>query len=151
MVTTQKTYSPKASEVIPAWRLVDADGQTLGRLASEVAGYLRGKHQPTFAEHLDMGDYVVVINAARVRITGNKPQDRMYYRHSMHPGGFKSQSLGEVLAKHPDRLFKNTVRGMLPHNALGRKMLRKLKVYGGPDHPHEAQLRASARRQEQAS
>src|SRR5438094_6532264 len=125
MVTTQKTYSPKASQITHAWRLVDADGQTLGRLASQVAGYLRGKHQPTFAEHLDMGDYVVVINAARVRITGNKKRDRFYYRHSMYPGGLKSTSLGEVLAKHPDRLLKNTVRGMLPHNALGRKMLRK--------------------------
>ena len=151
MVTTQKTYSPKASEVTHAWRLVDANGQTLGRLASEVAGYLRGKHQPGFAEHLDVGDYVVVINAAKVRITGNKERDRLYYRHSNYPGGFKSIPLGEVLARHPDRLFKNTVRGMLPHNTLGRKMLRKLKVYGGPDHPHDAQLRASAKRQEQTS
>jgi len=151
MVTTQKTYSPKASEIVHAWRLVDASGQTLGRLASEVAGYLRGKHQPTFAEHLDVGDYVVLINAARVRVTGNKARDRLYYRHSNYPGGFKSIALGDVLARHPDRLLKNTIRGMLPHNALGRKMLRKLKVYGGPDHPHEAQLRASARREEQAS
>ncbi|SRR6266508_572035 len=149
MGTNQKTYSPKASEVTHAWRLVDANGQTLGRLASMIAGYLRGKHQPTFAEHMDMGDYVVVINASLVRVTGNKARDRLYYRHSMYPGGFKSVALGEVLARHPDRLLKNTVRGMLPHNALGRKMLRKLKVYGGPNHPHEAQLRASAKLQEQ--
>src|SRR3954467_2013913 len=127
MVTTQKTYSPKASEITHAWRLVDASGQTLGRLASEVAGYLRGKHQPTFAEHLDVGDYVVLINAASVRVTGNKARDRLYYRHSNYPGGFKSIALGDVLARHPDRLLKNTIRGMLPHNALGRKMLRKLK------------------------
>jgi large subunit ribosomal protein L13 len=151
MVTTHKTYSPKASEVTRAWRLVDANGQTLGRLASEVAGYLRGKHQPTFAEHLDVGDYVVVINAARLRVTGNKARDRLYYRHSTYPGGFKSVALGELLERHPDRLLKNTVRGMLPRTALGRKMLRKLKVYGGPDHPHEAQLRASAKLQEQKS
>jgi large subunit ribosomal protein L13 len=151
MVTTHKTYSPKASEVTRAWRLVDANGQTLGRLASEVAGYLRGKHQPTFAEHLDVGDYVVVINAARLQVTGNKARDRLYYRHSMYPGGFKSVALGELLERHPDRLLKNTVRGMLPRTALGRKMLRKLKVYGGPDHPHEAQLRASAKLQEQKS
>ncbi len=151
MVTTHKTYSPKASEVTRAWRLVDANGQTLGRLASEVAGYLRGKHQPTFAEHLDVGDYVVVINAARLRVTGNKARDRLYYRHSTYPGGFKSVALGELLERHPDRLLKNTVRGMLPRTALGRKMLRKLKVYGGPDHPHEAQLRATAKLQEQKS
>jgi len=151
MVTTHKTYSPKASEVTRAWRLVDANGQTLGRLASEVAGYLRGKHQPTFAEHLDVGDYVVVINAARLRVTGNKARDRLYYRHSTYPGGFKSVALGELLERHPDRLLKNTVRGMLPRTALGRKMLRKLKVYSGPDHPHEAQLRASAKLQEQKS
>jgi len=151
MVTTHKTYSPKASEVTRAWRLVDANGQTLGRLASEVAGYLRGKHQPTFAEHLDVGDYVVVINAARLRVTGNKARDRLYYRHSTYPGGFKSVALGELLERHPDRLLKNTVRGMLPRTALGRKMLRKLKVYSGPDHPHEAQLRASAKLQEQTS
>jgi large subunit ribosomal protein L13 len=147
MANTQKTYTPKASEVTHAWRLVDANGQTLGRLASQVAGFLRGKHLPTFAEHMDMGDYVVVINASQVRVTGNKARDRLYYRHSTYPGGFKSVALGEVLAKHPDRLLKQTVKGMLPHNALGRKMLRKLKVYGGPQHPHEAQLRASQKQE----
>jgi large subunit ribosomal protein L13 len=151
MVTTHKTYSPKASEVTHAWRLVDANGQTLGRLASQVAGFLRGKHQPTFAEHLDVGDFVVVINAARLRVTGNKARDRLYYRHSTYPGGFKSVALGELLERHPDRLLKNTVRGMLPRTVLGRKMLRKLKVYSGPEHPHEAQLRASAKLQEQKS
>jgi large subunit ribosomal protein L13 len=144
---TQKTYSPKASEITRVWRLVDADGQTLGRLATQVAGFLRGKHRPTFAEHLDMGDYVVIVNASRIRVTGNKARDRLYYRHSNYPGGFKSVPLGEVLEKHPDRLLKRTVRGMLPHNALGRKMLRKLKVYAGPAHPHEAQFRASEKLQ----
>ncbi len=148
MANTQKTYSPKASEVTHAWRLVDADGQTLGRLASQVAGFLRGKHRPVFAEHMDMGDYVVIVNASRIRVSGNKARDRFYYRHSTYPGGLKAVALGEVLEKHPDRLIKHTVKGMLPHNALGRKMLRKLKVYAGPTHPHEAQFRASERAQE---
>src|SRR5919198_694948 len=149
---TQKTYTPRASEITRAWRLVDADGQVLGRLATQLAGLLRGKHRPTFAEHLDVGDYVIVVNAARVRLTGNKARDRLYYRHSNYPGGLKSVSLGEMLERHPDRVIKHAVRGMLPHNALGRKMLRKLKVYAGPDHPHAAQLRATEKqRQKQES
>jgi large subunit ribosomal protein L13 len=142
MPTTQRTYSPKASEVTHAWRLVDAEGQTLGRLATQVAGFLRGKHLATFAEHMDLGDFVVIVNASRIRVTGNKAQQRMYYRHSNYPGGLKSVALGELLARHPERVLKHTVRGMLPHNALGRKMLRKLKVYSGPEHPHAAQFRA---------
>jgi large subunit ribosomal protein L13 len=146
MAMTQKTYSPKAGEIVRAWRLVDAEGETLGRLATRIAGYLRGKHLPTFAEHMDVGDFVVVINAERIRLTGNKARDRFYYRHSMYPGGLKSVALGEVLARHPERVIKHTVRGMLPHNALGRKVLRKLKVYAGPNHPHAAQLRASEKR-----
>jgi large subunit ribosomal protein L13 len=147
MPTTQKTYSPKASEVTHAWRLVDAEGQTLGRLATQVATYLRGKHLPTFSEHMDLGDFVVVVNASQIRLTGNKATQRMYYRHSTYPGGLKSVALGEVLARHPERVIKHTVRGMLPHNALGRKMLRKLKVYGGPEHPHAAQFRADEKKQ----
>src|SRR5215472_1402330 len=143
MPTTQKTYSPTASEVTHAWRLVDAEGKTLGRLASNIARYLRGKHLATFAEHMDLGDFVVVVNASRIRLTGNKAQQRLYYRHSTYPGGLKSVPLGDVLERHPERVIKHTVRGMLPHNALGRKMLRKLKVYSGPNHPHEAQFRAS--------
>jgi large subunit ribosomal protein L13 len=150
MPTTQKTYSPKASEVTHAWRLVDAQGQTLGRLATEIARFLRGKHLVTFAEHMDLGDFVVVINASRIRVTGNKAQQRLYYRHSTYPGGLKSVPLGELLARHPERVIKHTVRGMLPHNALGRKMLRKLKVYAGADHPHSAQFRAWERQQQQA-
>lgn len=144
---SQKTYSPKASEVTRAWRLVDAEGQTLGRLATQVAGYLRGKHLPTFAEHMDVGDFVVVVNASRIRLTGNKARDRLYYRHSTYPGGLKAVSLGDLLARHPERVIRHSVRGMLPHNALGRKLLRKLKVYAGPEHPHAAQLRASDKRQ----
>jgi large subunit ribosomal protein L13 len=147
MPDTQKTYSPKAGEITHAWRLVDADGQTLGRLATQIAGYLRGKHLPTFAEHMDVGDFVVVVNASRIRLTGNKARDRLYYRHSTYPGGLKSVALGDLLARHPERVIKHTVRGMLPHNALGRKMLRKLKVYAGPHHPHAAQFRATEKRQ----
>jgi large subunit ribosomal protein L13 len=148
MPTTQKTYSPKASEVTHAWRLVDAQGQTLGRLATQIAGFLRGKHLPTFSEHLDLGDFVVVINASAIRLTGNKALQRRYYRHSTYPGGLKSETLGELLARHPERVIKHTVRGMLPHNALGRKMLRKLKIYGGAEHPHGAQFRASEKQQQ---
>jgi large subunit ribosomal protein L13 len=142
MPTTQKTYSPKASEVTHAWRLVDAEGQTLGRLATQIAGFLRGKHLATFSEHMDVGDFVVVVNAGGIRVTGNKAQQRIYYHHSTYPGGLKAIALGELLAKHPERVIKHTVRGMLPHNALGRKMLRKLKVYSGSEHPHAAQFRA---------
>ena len=126
MPTTQKTYSPKASEVTHAWRLVDAEGQTLGRLATQIATFLRGKHLPTFSEHMDLGDFVVVVNASQIRVTGNKAQQRFYYRHSTYPGGLKAVALGDLLARHPERVIKHTVRGMLPHNALGRKMLRKL-------------------------
>jgi large subunit ribosomal protein L13 len=147
MPTTQKTYSPKASEVTHAWRLVDAQGQTLGRLATQIAMYLRGKHLPQFSEHMDLGDFVVVVNASRIHLTGNKAQQRMYWRHSTYPGGLKSVPLGEVLARHPERVIKHTVRGMLPHNALGRKMLRKLKVYSGSGHPHAAQFRAYEKQQ----
>ena len=148
MATTQKTYSPKAGEITHAWRLVNAEGQTLGRMATQIAGWLRGKHLPTFAEHMDLGDFVVVVNASRIRLTGNKAQQRRYYRHSMYPGGLKSVALGEMLAKHPERVIKHSVRGMLPHNALGRKMLRKLKIYAGPEHPHAAQFRAYEKQQQ---
>jgi len=140
---TQKTYSPKASEVTHAWRLVDAEGQTLGRLATQIAGFLRGKHLPTFSEHMDLGDFVVVVNASAIRVSGNKAQQRMYYRHSTYPGGLKSVALGDLMARQPERVIKNTIRGMLPRNTLGRNMLRKLKVYGGPVHPHAAQFRAA--------
>jgi large subunit ribosomal protein L13 len=148
---TQKTYTPKASEVTHAWRLVDAEGQTLGRLATQIAGFLRGKHLPTFAEHMDLGDFVVVVNASAIKLTGNKAQQRFYYRHSTYPGGLKAVALGDVLARHPERVIKHAVRGMLPHNALGRKVLSKLKVYAGPQHPHAAQFRAVEKQQQRAS
>jgi large subunit ribosomal protein L13 len=149
--TTQKTFTPKASEVTHAWRVVDAEGQTLGRLATQIAGFLRGKHLPTFSEHMDVGDFVVVVNASAIRLSGNKAQQRFYYRHSTYPGGLKAVALGDVLQKHPERVIKHAVRGMLPHNALGRKVLSKLKVYAGPQHPHAAQFRAVEKQQQRAS
>ncbi|MBI2756142.1 MAG: 50S ribosomal protein L13 [Chloroflexi bacterium] len=141
----QRTWTPRAGEVNRAWRVVDAEGKSLGRLASEVAQYLRGKHLPTFAEHMDLGDFVIVLNARRIRVTGNKLQQKMYYRHSGYPGGFKAVALGDMLERHPDRVVKHAVKGMLPHNALGRKILRKLKIYDGPTHPHAGQLNAGTK------
>ena len=139
----QRTFTPKAGQFTQDWRVVDADGKTLGRLASEIAYYLRGKHRPIFAEHMDVGDFVVVVNAARIRVTGDKLRQKMYYRHSNYPGGFKAVALGDLLEKHPDRVIKHAVKGMLPHNALGRKMLRKLKIHAGPTHPHQGQVNAT--------
>ena len=139
MPTTQKTYSPKASEVTHAWRLVDAEGQTLGRLATQIATYLRGKHLPTFAEHMDLGDFVVVVNAERIHVTGNKLEQKLYYRHSGYPGGLRSRTLAEQLARRPEEVIRKAVKGMLPKNKLAARQIVKLKVYAGPDHPHEAQ------------
>jgi large subunit ribosomal protein L13 len=141
-----KTYSPKAREITRDWHVVDAAGQTLGRLASEVASLLRGKHKPTYSPHLDMGDYVVVVNSEKIRVTGRKRQQKTYYRHSMYPGGLKVETLEKLLARHPTRVIERAVKGMLPHNRLGRALNRHLKVYAGPDHPHEAQVRASEKR-----
>ena len=135
----QKTFSPKPSDISRVWHLVDATGIPLGRLASRVAPILRGKHKPTFAPHMDGGDYVVVVNAAEIAVTGNKEIDKTYFRHSGYPGGLSSLSLGEMRAKFPERIIEAAVRGMLPKNRLGRQMIKKLKVYAGPDHPHAAQ------------
>jgi large subunit ribosomal protein L13 len=135
----QRTFSPKAQEVERVWYVVDADDAPLGRLASKVAGLLRGKHKPTFAPHLDGGDYVVVVNASKVQVTGRKETDKVYYRHSGYPGGLSSASFARVRETRPERLIEAAVRGMLPKTKLGRQMLSKLKVYGGPDHPHAAQ------------
>ena len=121
------------------WYLVDATGKTLGRLASQIALILRGKHKPQYQPHLDVGDYVVVINAEKVRVTGKKETDKLYYRHSGYPGGFKAIPLGVMRRKHSEFLIYHAVKGMLPKNRLGRKMLKKLKVYRGPSHPHVAQ------------
>lgn len=134
-----KTYSVKADEIKREWYLINAEGKTLGRLASEIAKILKGKHKPIYSPHLDCGDYVIVINAEKIRVTGRKLDQKIYYRHSGYPGGLKSITLREQLAKHPERVIKAAVKGMLPKNRLGRKMLKKLKVYAGASHPHQAQ------------
>jgi large subunit ribosomal protein L13 len=134
-----RTFSPKVSEIQRAWYVVDADGLVLGRLASEVARILRGKHRPYFAPHVDTGDHVVVVNADKVVLTSGKADAKMAYRHSGYPGGLRSTSYAELLEKSPDEMIRRSIRGMLPKNTLGRAMLGKLNVYAGPDHPHAAQ------------
>ena len=134
-----KTYIPKVAEIERKWYIVDAEGQTLGRLATQIASVLRGKHKPTYTPHLDVGDYVIVVNAEKIRVTGNKHEQKFYYRHSGYPGGFRSTSLRDQLAKHPERVIETAVKGMRPHTNLGRDQLKKLKVFAGPNHPHAAQ------------
>jgi len=136
----QKTFSPKGKEITRDWHVIDASGVPLGRLASRVAQLLRGKHKPTFAPHLDGGDHVIVVNAEQVALTGNKIDQKMYYRHSGYPGGFRALPVRTELAKRPDRVVERAVRGMVPHTALGKQQLRKLHVYAGPDHPHAGQV-----------
>ncbi len=121
------------------WVVVDAEGKTLGRLATQVADLLRGKRKPTYTPHVDVGDFVVVVNAEKIRVTGDKLAAKRYYRHSGYPGGLRSRTLGEMLERRPEEVIRKAVRGMLPRNRLGRKQLTKLKVYAGPEHPHEAQ------------
>ena len=137
--TVQKTHSVKAGDIRRAWRVVDADGATLGRLATQIASTLRGKHKVTFAPHLDTGDAVVVVNAAKIKVTGNKLKDKAYVRHSGYPGGFKSETLERLLERRPEEVIRRAVRGMLPQNRLGEQMARKLYIYAGPEHPHQAQ------------
>jgi large subunit ribosomal protein L13 len=134
-----RTHAVKASEIERKWLVVDAEGKTLGRLATEVATVLIGKHKAQFSRHLDVGDFVVIVNASKIVVTGNKLVQKLYYRHSGYPGGFRSVSLRDMLAAHPDRVITHAVKGMLPRNRLGADMLRKLKVYAGPEHPHAAQ------------
>ena len=133
------THVVKASDIEREWFVVDAAGQTLGRLASNVARILRGKHKATYSPHIDVGDYVVVVNADRIAVTGRKMDQKMYYRHTGYPGGLKSITLREQLVRHPTFAVRAAVKGMLPKNRLGRRMLRKLKVYAGAEHPHQAQ------------
>lgn len=136
----KKTYSTTPDDIQREWWVVDADGKTLGRLASEIAQILRGKHKPYYAPHLDCGDFVIVVNAEKIHTTGNRLDQKRYWRHSGYPGGIYSRTLREQLDKFPERVIKSAVKGMLPSNSpLGRAMLRKLKVYAGPSHPHEAQ------------
>jgi large subunit ribosomal protein L13 len=143
-----RTFSLKGGDITRDWLVIDAADQTLGRLAARIARLLRGKHKPTFSPHLEMGDYVIVVNAARVRVSGKKLRDKVYYRHSGYHGGLKSVTLGELMATRPTQVLEMAVRGMLPHNRLGRKLLRNLKVYAGPEHPHEAQVKGSQKGQE---
>lgn len=137
------TYSTKASDIERKWWVIDASGKTLGRLASEIAVLLRGKHKPIYSPHLDVGDHVIVVNAAKVKVTGNKLTQKIYYRHSQYPGGLKSTSLGKMMETHPTRVIEHAVKGMLPHNRLGAAMFRKLKVYPGAEHPHQAQVKVT--------
>jgi large subunit ribosomal protein L13 len=134
-----RTFSPKDSDITRQWHVIDATDVVLGRLASHVAVLLRGKHKPIFAPHVDTGDFVVVVNADKIALSGTKLQDKRAYRHSGYPGGLRAVSYSELMEKHPERAVEKAVRGMLPKNSLGRKSLSKLKVYAGPDHPHKAQ------------
>src|SRR5215831_7694375 len=138
-MTPNKTYVTKRDDIKRAWFVVDADGQSLGRLASKVAAVLRGKHKPIFTPGLDTGDFVIVLNAGKVTVTGNKLTEKMYYRYSGYPGGLTAISLKDQLVQHPERVIEHAVWGMLPHNKLGKAMLKKLKVYPGTEHPHAAQ------------
>jgi len=135
----QKTFTPKPGDLSHDWFVVDATDVPLGRLASQVAQLLRGKHKPTFAPHVDGGDYVIVVNAEKVALTGNKADEKVYYRHSGYPGGLRASTFRQMRETYPDRVVRNAVKGMLPKNRLGRQTIGKLKVYAGPDHPHAAQ------------
>jgi len=131
-----KTFSPKVEDAQRQWWVIDAEDLILGRLATRVSTILRGKHKPAFAPHVDLGDFVIVVNADKVAVTGRRMEQKVYYRHSGYPGGLRDETLAELLARRPERVIRLAVRGMLPHNRLGRQMISKLKVYAGPDHPH---------------
>ena len=134
-----KTYSAKPGEITREWYLVDAEGKTLGRLATQIADTLRGKRKPQYTPHVDTGDFVIVVNAEKIQVTGNKLDQKRYYRHSGYPGGLRSRTLREQLERRPTEVLRKAVKGMLPRNRLARAQLTKLKIYAGPDHPHEAQ------------
>jgi large subunit ribosomal protein L13 len=135
----QKTYYPKADDIQRDWVVVDANDQTLGRVATQISSVMLGKHKPGFTPGVAMGDYVIVVNAAHIKVTGNKMDDKMYHHHTGYPGGLKSINLRNLLAKNPERVIEKAVWGMLPHNRMGRHLMRKLRIYAGPDHPHAAQ------------
>lgn len=139
MSMKMQTHVVKAADIEREWFVVDADGQTLGRLASNIARILRGKHKPTYSPHLDVGDYVIVINADKIAVTGRKLDDKVYYHYTGYPGGLRSITLRDQMERHPTFAVKEAIKGMLPKNRLGRRMLAKLKVYAGPEHPHQAQ------------
>ena len=134
-----KTVSMRSQDLERTWWIVDAERQTLGRMATEIAHRLRGKHKPVYTPHVDTGDYIIVINAEKVRVTGNKENGKVYWRHSGYPGGIKGTNVADMRARHPERIIESAVKGMLPKNSLGRAMYRKLKVYAGAEHPHAAQ------------
>ena len=148
MATSTKPYQARASELKPGWHVLDAEGKTLGRLSSEIAVLLQGKHKSTYVPYLNTGDYVVVINAGKIHVTGNKLKQKVYYRYSGYHGGLKEETLAQVLQKSPTRAIKHAVKGMLPKNTLGRKMLSRLKLNAGNTHPHEAQVRGSQKAQQ---
>ena len=135
----EKTFAPKGKDIAPGWFVVDATDKVLGRLATEIARILRGKHKPIYAPFIDTGDHVVVINAEKIRVTGKKSEQKLYYRHTGYAGGIRVEKYNQVLEKHPERIVLKAVRGMLPHNTLGRQMFKKLRVYAGPEHRHQAQ------------
>jgi len=139
-----KTYSTKASDIKREWHIIDASDKVLGRLATQVATLLMGKHKPTYSPNLDTGDFVVVINATKIQVTGNKMKQKLYYRHSGYPGGLKSISLEKMMQTHPTRVIEYAVKGMLPHNRLGAKMFKKLKVYAGDTHPHPTKTKSGS-------
>lgn len=134
-----KTYQANAQDRERGWQIVDAEGKTLGRLATQIANVLRGKNKPTYTPHVDVGDFVIVVNAEKVAVTGDKREKKLYWRHSGYPGGIRSRTLGDLLEKRPEEVIRKAVKGMLPRNRLARQQLRKLKVYAGPEHPHQAQ------------
>jgi large subunit ribosomal protein L13 len=136
---TDRTYAPKAKEIAHQWFVVDASDKILGRLAGEIARILKGKHKPMYAPYADVGDYVIVINADKLKVTGRKAEQKIYYRHTGYPGGIRSAPYSKLMAEHPERILRKAVWGMLPHNTLGRKMFKKLRVYAGDEHRHEAQ------------
>jgi large subunit ribosomal protein L13 len=134
-----RTYQATPQDRERVWYVVDADGKTLGRLATQIADVLRGKRKPTYTPHVDVGDFVIVVNAEKVAVTGDKREKKLYWRHSGYPGGIRSRTLGDLLEKRPEEVIRKAVKGMLPRNRLARQQLRKLKIYAGPDHPHQAQ------------
>jgi large subunit ribosomal protein L13 len=148
MVTKLKQYNPKASEIVNDWKVVDADGQVLGRLASQVAMYLMGKHKPTYVPYMLTGDFVVVINASKIKVTGLKAEQKIYKRYSQYPGTLKEIPYARMQERHPTRIIELAVKGMLPKNKLGRQMMTRLKIYAGEEHPHSAQILGSDRREE---
>ena len=151
MTTTSKLHQTRAGDLKPEWHVLDADGKTLGRISSEIAVLLQGKHKPEYVPYLNTGDFVVVVNAEKVRVTGKKLQQKIYYRHSGYPGGLKERTLAEVLERTPTRVIEHAVKGMLPKNTIGRRMLSRLKLYAGGEHPHEAQVKAGRKEAANAS